>query len=346
MVFIKVTNYADFNSTQDEKSIFFKPYLIKTCGWLIILATLLSSSSCAQNKNDAAAEDKSLRKLDHQKEGMLFKLQYGHSDCSYEILLNDMPVVTYFGLGEHAGLTIDINQYILIPGKQEITIRLYSPKKEENLFRKSLSKNSFVKIAVTKNKEPMSMLDQLNAKDKGNKYQWETLVYQTPNLAKEVSYSEYKTSFEVDAKDLTWKVLGWRKSKQLSNDPNIRKEVDAFYSNYKKILEDGDRDKFLSLIRNKVQEEAASQPWNKEMKSQLTKDMSDYAVEKRNFKYPCRNATLKFYGNGKVVTLVCEDVITFGYSPLISKTAKNLMPKSHIFYLHKPEGSDRLEIIR
>jgi len=310
------------------------------------LATLLNSSSCAQNKNDATAKDKSLGKLDYQKEGMLFKLQYEHSDCSYEILLNDMPVITYFGLGGQSGLTIDINQYILIPGKQEITIRLYSPKKDESVFRKSLSKNSFVKITVTKNKEPMSMLDQLNAKDKDNQYKWETLVYKTPNLEEEVSYSEYKTSFEVDAKDLTWKVLGWSKSKQLSNDPNIRKEVDAFYSNYKKFLEKGDRDRFLSLIRNKVQEEAASQPWNKEMKNQLTKDMSDYAIEKRNFIYPCSNAALKFYGNGKVVTLVCEDIITFGYSPLISKTVKNLMPKSHIFYLHKPEGSDRLEIIR
>lgn len=106
-------------------------------------------------------------------------------------------------MGERSDLNVDINQYILVPGRQEITVRLYPAKKNDDLFRRYLSKGSFVKIAVTKNKEPMTMLDQLNAKGKGIKYQWETLLYKTVPLEKEVSYTEYKTSFEVNAKDLT-----------------------------------------------------------------------------------------------------------------------------------------------
>lgn len=141
-------------------------------------------------------------------------------------------------------------------------------------------------------------------------------------------------------------IPGWNNSKQLKNDLNIRKEVEAFYSNYKKALEEGDQKGFLSLIRNKIHEEAASQPWNREMENQLTKEMGNYAEEKRNFIYPCKNAALKFYGNGRVVTLVCADTISLGYSPLISKTAKNILPKSHNIYLHKPRGSNKLEIIR
>jgi len=313
---------------------------------LIAIGIYISLQSCAQNKKDTASENRIMEKIEYQKAGMLFKLKYEHLDCSYEILLNDMPIITYFGLGERSGLTVDINQYILKPGKQEITVRMFPAKKDEDLFVTSLSKNSFVKIDITKNKEPMTMLDQLNAKGKGNEYKWEALAYKTPQLNKAVPYAEYKTSFDVDAKDFNWKIVGWSKSKKLSNDPNIRKEVDDFYNNYKKVLEEGNQNDFLSLVRNTIHEEAASKPWNKEIENQLTKNMRDYAVEKRNFIYPCKNAELKFFGNGRVVTLVCADTLTFGYSPLISKTAKNMMPKSHTFYLHKPEGSDKLEIIR
>ncbi|SDH50372.1 hypothetical protein SAMN05421827_12725 [Pedobacter terrae] len=313
---------------------------------LIALGIYIGLECCAQNKKTTAAENKIVGKTGYQTEGVLFKLKHEHLDCSYEILLNDMLIVTYFGLGEGSGLTVELNQYILKPGKQEIIIKMFPAKKEENLFVSSLSKNSFVKIDITKNKEPMTMLDQLNAKGKGNEYKWETLVYKTPQLEKPMPYSEYKTSFEVDAKDVNWKIVGWSKSKKLSNDPNIRKEVDEFYDNYKKVLEEGNQNKFLSLVRNTIYEEAASKPWNKEIENQLTKNMSDYAVEKRNFIYPCKKAALKFFGNGRVVTLVCADTLTLGYSPLISKNAKNMMPKSHTFYLHKPEGSDKLEIIR
>jgi len=313
---------------------------------LIALGVCLSLPSCAQDKKDTAAENKIAGKTDYQKEGVLFKLKHEHLDCSYEILLNDMPIVTYFGLGERSGLTVDLNQYILKPGKQEVTIRMFPVKKEENHFAPKLSKNAFVKIEITKSKEPMTMLDQLNARGKGKEYKWATLTYQTPKLDKPLPYTAYKTSFVVDEKDVNWKIVGWSKSKKLNNDPNLRKEVDEFYNNYKKVLEEGNRNKFLSLVRTVIDEEAASKPWDKEIENQLTKNMIDYAAEKRNFIYPCTKAELKFFGDGRVVTLVCADTLTFGYAPLISKTAKSMVPKSHTFYLHKPAGTNKLEIIR
>ncbi|WP_185245684.1 hypothetical protein [Chryseobacterium bernardetii] len=313
---------------------------------LLIVCTFISLQSCAQNKKESDNKSNKMEKIEYQKEGVLFKLKYEHTDCSYEILVNDMPVITYFGLGERSGLTVDLNQYILKPGKQEITIRMFPSKKEENTFSASLTKNSFVKIEVSKNKQPMSMLDQLNAKDKGEQYKWEQLSYQTSALEKETPYAEYKTSFEVDPKDINWKIIGWSESQDLKNDSSIRKEVDAFYEDFKRTLETGSQSKYLAMLKNSIHEEAASTPWDKTAESQITQNMAEYAIEKRNFIYPCKNAELKFFGNGKVVTLVCMDTLTFGYSPLISKTAKNMMPKAHTFYLHKPKGSDKLEIIR
>jgi hypothetical protein len=316
---------------------------------ILMLGTCISLQSCAQSKKEeeTVTENKKIGQVEYQKEGMLFRLRYEHTDCSYEILVNDMPVASHFGLEERPGLTVNLNQYILQPGRQEITIRLYPSKKDETIFAPLLSPNSFVKIEISKNKEPMSMLDKMNAKDKGRQYQWPVLSYQTSKLKDKLqNFAEYKTSFTIDSKDINWKIVGWSKGQNLQNSVNIRKEVDVFYSDFKKTLEEGNQEKYLSMLKQSIHEEAASTPWNKNAEKELIRSMADYAVEKRNFIYPCKDAELKFYGGKKVVTLVCKDSETYGYAPLISKTAKNMMPKAHTFYLYKPEGSDRLEIIR
>lgn len=312
----------------------------------VALCICISLQSCAQNKNEIKNDTTNMEKIEYQKEGLEFSLKYRHKNCSYEILVNDMPVITHFGIGERSGLTVYINQYILKAGKQDITIRMFPAKSDENSFKELLDENSGVSIEVAKKKAPISPLDELNAESKGETIKWEVLNYTTPKIEKPTSHIEFKTSFVVDSKDINWKITGWSKSKDLRNDPNLRKEVETFYDDYKKVLEEGNQAKYLSLVNTTIYEQAASTPWDKEAETQIKKEMGNYATEKRNFLYPCKNAELKYFGNGKVVTLVCTDIQTFGYSPLISKTAKNMMPKAHTFYLHKPEGSNKLEIIR
>ncbi|SHG57841.1 hypothetical protein [Pedobacter caeni] len=312
---------------------------------LLMLSVFISLQSYAQVKQEKTAEKDKIEKAKDRKGGMLFKLVYEHQDCSYEILVNDVPVITHYGLGERSGLTKDINPYILQAGKQEVTIRIFPSKKDETVFSPSLTANSFVKIEILKSDAGMSLLDIMNAKAKGQDYKWEVLRYQTP-IVKDKPYAEYKTSFQVDPKDINWKITGWSKSQQLKNDADIRKEVDAFYEDFRKTLEEGDQLKYLSMLKTSIYEEATATPWDKGAEMKLTKGMAERMKDKRKFIYPCKQAELKFYGEGRVVTLVCADMQTFGYSPLISKSDKNMMPQAHTFYLHKPSGSGKLCIIR
>jgi len=78
------------------------------------------------------------------------------------------------------------------------------------------------------------------------------------------------------------------------------------------------------------------------------KTMTDDPITKQKFLFPLNENTaeLKFYGNGRVVTLVSEDPRSFGYSPLVAKGGKSNFPIAYTFYLHKPKGSNKLEIIR
>ncbi|MBW1655447.1 hypothetical protein [Flavobacterium quisquiliarum] len=284
---------------------------------------------------------------DQTEKGMLFTLKYEHQDCSYEILVNDVPVVNFFGLGGGFSLKKEINQYILKPGKQDITIRIYPQKKTEDSFEDLISESAKVKIVIKKNKEPLSMLDVAEAREKGIQTEWDVLSFETPAIEKNVPYIEFKTSFNVLDKDITWKIKGWSESRDLRNDPDLRKQVDAFYENFKSILASKKQQEYLKLLKTSIHEEAESKPWfGADLEKDLSNEMLQYANEERNFIYPCENAEMKFYGNGKIVTLICKDSTTYGYSPLISKTAKNVMPKVHVFYLHKPKGSNELEIIR
>lgn len=281
------------------------------------------------------------------KKGMLFTLKYENQDCSYEILVNDVPVISFFGLGGGFSLKKEINQYILKPGKQDITIRIYPQKKTETSFDEAVNKTAKVKISVKKNTEPLSILDLAEAREKGIQTEWEILSFETPKIESDKSFMEFKTSFNVNDKDITWKIKGWSESRDLRNDPDLRKHVDAFYKNFKSILASKKQQEYLKLLKTSIHEEAESKPWfGADLEKDLSNEMLQYANEERNFIYPCENAEMKFYGNGKIVTLICKDSTTYGYSPLISKTAKNAMPKVHIFYLHKPKGSNELEIIR
>ncbi|HEY1194382.1 hypothetical protein [Flavobacterium sp.] len=281
------------------------------------------------------------------KKGMMFTLKYENQGCSYEILLNDMPVATSFGLSNGFSLKKELNQYILNSGKQEITIRIYPQKKTETSFEATVSKMAKVKIAIKKNKEPLSILDLAEAREKGIQTEWEVLSFETPKIESDGSFHEFKTSFNVDGKDINWKIIGWTESKDLRNDPDLRKQVDSFYENFKNVLASKKQQEYLKLLKTSIHEEALSKPWfEPDFEKDLSKEIVQYAIEERNFIYPCENAEMKFYANGKIVTLSCKDITTFGYSPLISKTAKNAMPKVHTIYLHKPKNSDELEIIR
>ncbi|MCR4031968.1 MULTISPECIES: hypothetical protein [Flavobacterium] len=281
------------------------------------------------------------------KKGMLYTLKYENQDCSYEILLNDVPVATNFGLSSGFSLKKELNQYILKSGKQEITIRIYPQKKTETSFEATVSKTAKVKISIKKNTEPLSLLDIANARDKGIQTEWDVVSFETPKIESDGSFYEFKTSFNVNDKDITWKIKGWIESKDLRNETDLRKQVDAFYENFKNILASKKQEEYLKLLKTSLHEEALSKPWfGVNFEKDLSNEILKYANDERNFIYPCENAELKFYANGKIVTLICKDITIFGYSPLISKTAKNAMPKVHTIYLHKPKNSDELEIIR
>lgn len=316
---------------------------------LFISVTGFALQSCAQDKkNNQKLDISQMEKEIIQKEfGHSFHLRYDHSNCSYEILINDVPLINFYGLGERStGATI--NQYMLKPGIQEIKIRMYPKKTENTKFKESLDSSSYVKLKLTKAKTGST---QWNWSEEGQKkgQEIEVFNYQTPKLEKDVPFAEFKIPFEATKDELTWEIKGWSASRTLENNETLKKEVFDFYNNFQKVIENQDKNQYINLLAHSVFEEASADSWrSKDFFKRAMDDLSNKPIPKQKFLFPINEQTaeLKFYGNGKVVTLVSKDPRSFGYSPLVAKAENSNFPIAYTFYLHKPTGSNKLEIIR
>lgn len=320
---------------------------IKSVYKLIIVSYLFGCTiqSCAQDKNNQKIDINQMEKEIVQKEsGYRFNLDYEHSNCSYEILVNDVPLITFYGLGERS-TNATINQYMLKPGKQEITIRMYPKKIEDTKFNEKLDSTSFVKLKLKKYENRNLKWNVANIKR-----DWQDIfVYQTPKLEKDVPFAEFKIPFDASKDELTWGITGWSESQTLTNNEALKKEVFEFYKNFQKVIEDQNQNAYMNLLKTSLFEEASSEPWDsKTLIKEGLEEMYQKPIPKQKFLFPINEQTaeLKFYGNGKVVTLVSKDPRSFGYSPLVAKGEKSNFPIAYTFYLHKPKGSNKLEIIR
>lgn len=314
---------------------------------LFISLTGFALQSCAQDKNSKKLEINHMQKIILQKEfGHRFRLDYEHNNCSYQILINDVPLITFYGLGERSSGD-HINQYMLHPGKQEVTIRMYPKKIEDTKFHNSLDSTSFVKLKIEKIKNGSQQWEFSQA---GQARDWEdVIVYQTPKLEKDVPFAEFKIPFEATKDELTWEIKGWSESQTLENNETLKREVFDFYNNFQKVIENQDKSEYINLLAHSVFEEASADSWrSKDFFKRAMDDLSSKPIPKQKFLFAINEQTaeLKFYGNGKVVTLVSKDPRSFGYSPLVAKAEKSNFPIAYTFYLHKPKGSNKLEIIR
>ena len=190
---------------------------------------------CAQT--DPKIDINQMEKDIIQKEfGNSFYLNYEHQNCSYEILVNGVPLITFYGLGERS-TNASINQYLLTPGKQEITIRMYPKKIEDTKFKPNLDSTSYVKLRLESIKG-INIESELYKKEARGRKWTDIFVYQTPKLEEEVPYAEFKVPFEATKDELTWEIKGWKESQTLSNNEALKKEVFEFYNQFQKIIED------------------------------------------------------------------------------------------------------------
>ncbi|SDM39729.1 hypothetical protein SAMN05421820_103726 [Pedobacter steynii] len=313
----------------------------KTILYLLIGCSL---ASCAQEKkkmNDNLIPDLYKEvKFKDQKISYRAGIQVGASN--FVLLINDVPVAQNF---EEAGGTFNtsapINDMILKSGKQHFKLILY-PGFKNNVPLTALSENVLAKITIEGLKyegegvktivEPFTILEiGENGKaftEKGKP----TAIYEGTFDAK-VPY------------DLT----AWSKSKDLRKEDSatLEKEVLAFYQQYINIVKNKDAGALAKLVYKKeknyaqalfLDQEGTQNQWDSYL--ELIKDPT-LVME------PVEKYKMNFYANGRLVTLERIDYPNIGEPALRSESKEDGRAVVGFYFcqLHKPEGSNTLELI-
>ncbi|MBC7694632.1 MAG: hypothetical protein H7141_04210, partial [Burkholderiales bacterium] len=251
-------------------------------------------------------------------------------------------------------MTLPLNVEILKSGKQKLTIKIFSP----YLDKRPMTSD---KVLLEAKIEMINERDDIETK---------TLIDFKPKkiLIKdktEVSDFEGKISmtysFEFDA-TIPFKIKGWGSSKDLRNVPNIEQKVKAYYANFREKFAANDSIYFANVMYNKELEMAqALYLTGKEDSGNRWQDLlkavnrnKRYEFDSGNFKYiKLTDLSIEFYGDGKVVGLINKSkaVLNARGVTYIGKDKTDdgkEYDDLYIFplYLHIPEGSTELEIIR
>ncbi|WP_299223447.1 hypothetical protein [uncultured Aquimarina sp.] len=321
---------------------------------LIICLFAISMSSCGQEKPNKMTQEISqvYKEVKHKNEAINYQADFYNSDCSFELLINDMMVYSYYDTGG-IGTSFPINYKILKPGLQTYTLRLYPQRKQDGTFMDSLVKKTSFKLAISGVRFKEGGIDIL---DEGFTFNTPTKQGTNDEGAEDVPvfdghglpYAEYTGTFEAK---VPYTMTGWSESQDLikEDQDELLKEVITTYKKYGQAIADKDEETLFSMIYTK-QKEMAQAIYADSLSVQ--EDLDVYRKDFSLNEYQSRlleNYKLQFFGNGKVVALIrTDDKYKGEYALHASYRNKNGRKKLLIYNvnLHRPKEGGALEIIR
>ncbi len=282
-------------------------------------------------------------------EAPLYKLLPISSGCSFEILVNDIPLYKFFEKtsGGVGGTAIPMNWNISKTGKQKITIRMYPGfNVDENKFNLTLGKNAGVKFIIEKeeNGEEENIFEYKTAfvdfDGKGNG----GFLYPDKPFHEEIVYIDLKVPYQIDILENSQTLITKDKEKLKL----LEKEVLLKYNEIRNIYMSGTKDQ-LANISYKKEKRIAQQMFltTEEIKDRWDNDYqfrTDKNLEFFDLK-PIEDYTMSFYGDGK---LVCLEKINNKKSSLwggFKRKDKDVVTTTYIIlYLYKPNGKSEFEV--
>lgn len=319
----------------------------------LIIFLLVSSSlvSCAQKKTDMNNTiDSVLGNLDKTVQYRDQQINY-HAGihvggCSFEFFINDLPVLQYFGDGNGTMNTnAPINPYILQSGKQRYKLVVY-PAIFKGEQTTTLSPGVAIDITVeglkfredgVDNKTPkVQLLETPQKKDeKGN------TVYADAGKPMAI----YEGSFDAQ---VPYQLKGWTASKDLTREDTtaLKAQVLDVYKNIARLISEHKTEELAQKLYTREKETAQALFYDHAMAENNLKDFDTAFARPGLEMQPLENYKLVFYGN-KIVGLERTDIR--GKSPLFAYypgSDGRKKYKMYYCYLHKPAGSNELEVIR
>ena len=287
------------------------------------------------------------KEIKKYEEEPMYKMILSSSECSFSILVNDIPLYLFFGRsGGVSAISIPINWNVEKSGKQRITVRMYPKYSETEKINQTLGLNAGVKFSIEKEidgddktifefKTPFKDFD-----GKGNG----GFLYPGKTFYEETIYVDLKVPYNLSVLDNA-EILFTEDAKKLDQ---LEKEVVAKYNEIRNIYMTGTKEELANVNYNKEKRLAQQMYLNEaEIKDGWDNDYqfrTDSNLDFFDLK-PIEKYEMKFYAEGKIITL---EKINNKKSALwggFKRKDKEVVTTTYIsLYLYRPMGSNKLEI--
>ena len=305
--------------------------------------------SCGQNKkSNKQMKNRPLKQMYANAEKLDYKsmpnyyIEGYQSGCFYELYINGIMVFSHFenvGLSNHA---TNINQNILKSGSQKVTIKLFPLGEIDGKNFSTIDPDDSFRLKIF-------------SRDKNKSYKafdYDFLKEHEVKIPTSVPYFEETITFNAE---VPYELEGWSNSQNLKemDQEILKREVISFYKNYAEIINNQDEEAWVKLVEKREKEYFKSVFYNDVKSKELEPRIKNFSTafdSKFKEKFPLENFSLNFGENGKIVVLM--SLYERGYSPLYYgieeiENGQSFKFKEYEFlFLHKPKGSNKLEIIR
>ncbi|CAM1348161.1 conserved exported hypothetical protein [Tenacibaculum ascidiaceicola] len=315
-----------------------------------LFCMLLVFTACGQTKEMRPIDKlySNIQPLQYKSMPQYF-IEANQSGCFYELYVNGRAVFSHYEQTGLMGHTTCINDAILKSGIQEVTVKLYPLGQTEVERFDTFTKNARMEVKIEKYDIQVEDSDE-----KVVTFKIPEASTRSKNDIKIEGLPYYEHTFTFYA-EVPYEVTGWSESQDLTkmDQKQLEKEVVAFYNELSNIVDQRDEEKWVKLIKKREVEYVKSVSYN-DIKESSTKgrieELKEIFDSKFKKKEPLDPYEIIFGGDGRMVSLKSKESrgsSAFSFGIESKEDGEFIKYRYYYFvYLHKPKGSNKLEIIR
>lgn len=312
-----------------------------------LLGLILSLSAHAERKTEPVVYPKNnhitIQKSKSFEDGARYGAYISSNNCSFEVLINDIPVITHIDTSGSglAGSYFPLNEWITKKGNQKVTIKMTPGfNQDKNTLNPELSPNSAVQVKIVKsaiNKTGSSEEDEVrnystNKKKRGSNNTFEDAFFFFAEIPYHIETLENAEVLLTDDKDklqtLEQEVVAkYNKIRDIYMTGSWSTLAAIYYNREKRVA------KQLYLLPNEIKDR-----WN-EYVFRTNTDITFFDVK------PIEDYKMTFYADGKIV---CLQKINNEKSSLwggFKRKGKDNITTTYItLYLYRSKGTKDLEV--
>lgn len=317
--------------------------------FILLIMLCISFPGCTQTNNQTTQQDvnqlwesltQSVQKYDYEPQYMVVV----NSNTSYRLLVNDMPAFCYFEPSPF-NISFYVNHAILSAGQQDIELHLFPQFQDDENQYEYLSDSIKIQVNVLEitwgqgghHSEPVLQYELATDEETLSRIRKNNLTELKKNL-----------SFQAN---VPYTLTGWSESQDLRNENRdaLLSEVVQVYKTHWNYYNNRDSNGIWIVEATRDRELYQCDYLSKEEIINKRKALVKFFQQDFDM-IPLEKYELYIFGHGKVVGLVSTDNWqNRGDSPLRCEYVNDIKQERISFFdllLHRPKGSDKLEVIR